>query len=433
MSSTASLGDSGDAALSSPPKGGRNTLPLYSLGAVLVVLWALLLGQLVPEWELNPQYAYGWLVPLLAGYLFWQAWERRPSPGQPERGAWAYGLGGALLVLFLPVLLIQQANPDWRLVSWIMAMQVVGLSLVVLYLLAGRPWLRHFAFPVLFFLIAVPWPTFIEQPLVQGMMQLVARVAVEIMVWIGIPAEASGNVIYLSNGVVGIDEACSGVRSLQSVLMASLFMGELFRLRVPRRVALLGIAVLAAFLGNLFRSSWLVWIAANHGMSAIEHWHDTAGYSVLAVSLAIIFLVAWWWKRPGIFDAPAEQTHHPVRFGHLPAKLSLLAIAWLVACLAVTEGWYRLHEQDQLLARPWSMKPPTDATAFETLELPETTLQILRADSTESVAWREPGGKRWSAHFFRWEPGRNAAQLARLHRPDVCLPASGAAILPRRT
>jgi hypothetical protein len=28
-------------------------------------------------------------------------------------------------------------------------------------------------------------------------------------------------------------------------------------------------------------------------------------------------------------------------------------------------------------------------------------------------------------YIFRWEPGRNSALLANLHRPDVCLPASG--------
>jgi hypothetical protein len=28
-------------------------------------------------------------------------------------------------------------------------------------------------------------------------------------------------------------------------------------------------------------------------------------------------------------------------------------------------------------------------------------------------------------YVFRWNPGRNSALLANLHRPDVCLPASG--------
>jgi len=89
------------------------------------------------------------------------------------------------------------------------------------------PWVRHFAFPVGFILVAVVWPWRIEKGLTQDLMQVVASLTVELLGWLDIPALQRGNLIELGTGTVGIDEACSGIRSFQATLMISLFLGEL--------------------------------------------------------------------------------------------------------------------------------------------------------------------------------------------------------------
>lgn len=418
-----------------PTEAGRSkpsslSFTLWLLVGAWLFLWGLLLYQLQPEWDLNPMYSYGWLVPLLTGYLLWQAWERRPAPGVATWPGLVWGLGTFLVLAFLPVLWLREANPDWRLLSWTIAFQVIGLTALALYRLGGGTWLRHFLFPLCFFLVAVPWPSFLEQPLVQGLMRVVAQLSVELMVWLGIAAEAKGNVIALSNGIVGIDEACSGVRSLQSVVMAALFLGELLRLRLGLRVALLAIGLAAAFLGNLARSSLLVWIAANYGMEAIKDWHDTAGYSVLAISLLILALFAWVWRDRQVFEPVSSGVSVELPASRFPSwKVPTFILVWLLLCLGLTEFWYRSHERAHVVMTPWALDVPGVLPGYQDLELPDTTLEILRADTTQSGQWNDEQGRPWAVYFFRWEPGRNAAQLARLHRPDVCLPAAGASIL----
>src|SRR5213079_37671 len=126
------------------------------------------------------------------------------------------------LLLLLPVRLFEIANPEWRLLAWVHTAAVVLLTLLLIRCAGGVAWVRHFAFPVLFFFVAVPWPTLVETPVTQGLMRVVARVAAEVAMLFGTPAQVEGNLIRVSNGLVGVNEACSGIRSLQTSLMIGL-------------------------------------------------------------------------------------------------------------------------------------------------------------------------------------------------------------------
>src|SRR6266478_6737593 len=132
----------------------------------------------------------------------------------------------------------------------------------------GWPWLRHFAFPILFFLVAVPWPIHFEQVVVQGLMRAVAAINVSLLNIGGIPALQHGNVIEVGSGLIGIEEACSGVRSLQATLMISLFLGELYSFSVAGRFVLVIAGCVFAFICNLVRTGILVWLGAHRGASA---------------------------------------------------------------------------------------------------------------------------------------------------------------------
>ncbi len=80
-------------------------------------------------------------------------------------------------------------------------------------------------------------------------MRIVANVAAETAMLLGIPAQVEGNLIRVSAGLLGLNEACSGIRSLQTSLMIGLLFGELKRLSFLRRVALVIGAVVIALLG----------------------------------------------------------------------------------------------------------------------------------------------------------------------------------------
>ena len=136
------------------------------------------------------------------------------------------------------------------------------------------------------------------------MMRGVASIAVEITGWLGVGAYQLGNVIQLRNGFVGVDEACSGVKTFQAGIMVALVLGELLRLRWGRRIALLSIGCGWIFLCNVFRATALVLVAANSGLEALGRWHDMIGTAALLCGMAGMLVLAWFWKREPE-DAPA--------------------------------------------------------------------------------------------------------------------------------
>jgi len=399
-----------------PPR--RNQIVAWLVSGVL---WSWLFYHLHFEWTLDARYNYGWAVPFLALLIFYLRWQQRPPPGDGVKGNLVTACSFTLLALLLPIRVIEEANPDWRLLSWTLALVVIAFSLLALARLGGQGWVSHFAFPVCFPLVAVPWPVRFENFVVQNMTRAVAYAAVEISGWIGIGAFQSGNIIQLHNGFVGVDEACSGVKTLQAGIMVSLVLGEIFRLRAPRRFALILFGCVWVFVCNVVRATALVIVAATSGLEALSRWHDLIGTLALAFGMAGMLGLAWLWKSDRAESAGGTITAaRPI-----PPRGEMIALAWLVAVFGLSELWYHSHEQ-QLLERPrWEARWSQSNSTLRLLPIPETTRAILHYDEARSAAWEDPHGVIWWSFFARWKPQRAALQLVRSHSPEICLPAVG--------
>ena len=391
--------------------------------AVPVLLWLWLFHHLSSEWTVNVRYNYGWAVPFLAAFLFFGRWQTAPAAeALPIRSArQATALGWLVLAFLLPIRLVEEANPDWRFLSWTLALCVVGYSLAAIFRAGGRRWLAHFAFPICFPLVAVPWPVQIENVAVHALSRAVAYSAVEIVSWLGISAYQLGNIIQLANGFVGVDEACSGVKTLQTGIMVALFLGELLALTVPRRGALLVFGCAWVFACNILRAAALVVLAARHGLQVLEQWHDLIGGAVIVLGLGGLVAVALALSE-GRAGPVRSGAVHPAPHGFRLGEI-VTALVWLALIFPTSEIWYRRQEA-KLLARPrWEVRWPTENA--KPLPIAETTSAILRYNEASSAGWVTPPGTQWWGFFARWAPGRAALQLARSHSPEICLPAVG--------
>jgi exosortase len=405
----------------SPKTENRASTSAWFPVAVFALVWLEVISRLRFEWSINPQYGYGWSVPFLAAYIFWRRWQNAPPPSsRPANGLWISALIISALLL-VPVRLIQEANPDWRLLSWTMAISAVVISAAGVYVAGGNSWLRHFAFPILFFLVAVPWPTGLEQVVIQGLMRIDALINVEILTAIGIPAVQLGNVIEVGSGFVGIDEACTGIRSLQATFMVSLFLGEFYGFPILRRVILVVAGAFLAFLCNLVRTFLLVYLGAEHGFQAIKTWHDPAGYTILTICLLGLWTLSWFLSR--------KEEIVPDRAAFAPSfRIPTFVLATLVVLTVIAEAgtqiWYRAHESRTAQIASWNVAWPTNAANWKEVPVDEAAQELLRYNEGGGGDW-SADGHNWSMYFFKWLPGRTAGLFIKNHRPDICLPASG--------
>ena len=390
------------------------------------VLWLEVVNHLRNEWSLNAEYSYGWAVPFLAIFIFWQRWSQRPAAGSPSSRALPIALILLGALFLFPIRFVAEANPDWRLVSWMFAVTAATLSISLTYLIGGRPWLRQFAFPFLFFLVAVPWPVQFEQHVIQGLMRAVTEINVSILNSIGVPALQHGNVIEVTSGLIGIEEACSGVRSLQATLMISLFLGELYSFNWPRRILLVLAGALLAFVSNVGRTALLVWIGANRGTNALENWHDPAGLTILLICLFGLWSISLFIRRR--LAAERAFTERSVSLANKQRSSRVIGLAaglaiWMIVVECGVQLWYRLHPFDPKLR--WSVSWPASEAEYKSVPIAPEAAGMLRYSDGGGVSWNSKDGHRWLMYFFHWLPGRTAALFVKVHRPEKCLPAAG--------
>ena len=260
----------------------------------LAVAWLVSKAQWF--WTHRPDLNFGWIVLLLCAFVIWDGWERKPKPIY-HGGLLPIALFGAGAGLLFLVQIYQAA-------FGMMAASLMGLALGCFLVIAanllyvfGWPGIRHFAFGFGFLLIALPMPSFIYSPIVNGLQAKVAAVNVEVLNLIGIPAQRVGSLIHLPNGTVGVDEACSGIRSLQSTLMATLFIGYLTLKNRGLQVMLLISGVALAIFGNLVRSLFLSYTANAQGLQSVNEVHDAAGWSILAFTAVGVAILAWLFNK----------------------------------------------------------------------------------------------------------------------------------------
>jgi exosortase/archaeosortase family protein len=278
-------------------------------------------------------------------------------------------------------------------------------------------------------LLGIPWPTFVENAIAFPLMQLVTQWSVGIVHLLGYPATAAGTTITLPNCTVGVEEACSGLRSLQTALMVGVAGGELARLAGWGRALLLVFGFFMALAGNQVRVLMLVMAGIRGGNAAVESIHDLAGNMVLVILLAGVGAAAWSLSRlqraPRAAGVAASQDFAVGHESGRPHFAGWFALAAASGALLFAHGWFLVRGSLAAPPSPPMLAPSAESGFAVDEDVPAAILGILQPDRYSYI--RQPsgdGGKRAIGYHFYWKPRKgNANQL--YHRPDRCMPGAG--------
>jgi EpsI family protein len=238
----------------------------------------------------NSYYSHGFIVPLVAAYLVWR--DRAALMAlRPERSL----LGLACMLAGLGMLVGSGILAVYFSAAFALILTTWGLC----GFLFGRAAMRRLLFPAFILLFMVPPPLDTIARFSLALKLMVAEVTLLLLGAIGITTVNNGSTIYLGDAVVTVGNACSGLRSLISLVFLGVLFATIAKLSPWKRVALFLTSIPIALISNVVRVFVLCLIAWQWGSAAVETEagigplrttaHDASGYLIFVVAFILLY------------------------------------------------------------------------------------------------------------------------------------------------
>ncbi len=264
----------------------EGNLGLKNVGAALLILICFLIlfrqvvVELVQDWMHDDNYSHGFLIVPLALYF---VWERRHKFAIAEGNP---AFSGAIIIV--PAILAAVANMHPFVNRIAMLLCIVG----TVAFLCGWSRLKVMLFPILFLLLMIPIPAVIFNPVTFPLQLLSSRFGEWTLALFQIPVLREGNIIQLANTSLEVAEACSGIRSLISLLTLAIVYGYFVESRIWVRITLAVASVPVAIAANAFRVAGTGLAAHFYGAEAAEgFFHSFSGWLVFIVAFIMLFIL----------------------------------------------------------------------------------------------------------------------------------------------
>ena len=200
--------------------------------------------NLVLTWSSQEEYSHGFLILPLALYIAWQK-KGKLAVMQPKPSTW----GLAVIIFSMLCYLVAHFGEILTLSSLCIVTTITG---VLLYFF-GFSTVKEMLFPLLLLLFMIPIPAQVYSSLTIPLQLLVSEVSVEVAQFFGVPIYREGNVLHLPDRTLQVVQACSGLRSMVSILTLSLIFGYFTLKSGISRTILVLFGVPAAILANIAR------------------------------------------------------------------------------------------------------------------------------------------------------------------------------------
>jgi exosortase len=169
---------------------------------------------------------------------------------------------------------------------------LIFLLVGMLLFFAGWETLRAVAFPLAFLGLMIPLPALIYNQLTFPLQLLASRLSANALEFCSIPVLREGNVLVLPNYSLEVVEACSGIRSLMSLIALAVAYGYFVEQRLWARITLVVLMLPIAVASNALRvvgAGVLTYFWGPH--SAEGFFHLFQGWLIFVSAVACMLLV----------------------------------------------------------------------------------------------------------------------------------------------
>ena len=251
--------------------------------AAFLLLYAPVLSRLAKDWTNDDNYSHGWLILPLAGYFVWERRDRLAGLVARPSVLGLAAVAAGLLMLLAGLLGAELFLPR-------MSMIVVATGAVLF--LYGWKACRVLAFPLAFLILMIPIPALIFNQIAFPLQLLASRFGETVLSSLSIPVLREGNVIVLAHTSLEVAEACSGIRSLISLLTLGIVYGYFMDPRGGIRTMIALSTIPIAIVANGGRVAGTGVAAHYYGPAAAQgFFHTFSGWIVFAFAFMMLFVV----------------------------------------------------------------------------------------------------------------------------------------------
>jgi exosortase len=261
-------------------------------GTAQLLLLALLTGglyfhivqQLVLQWWTDPNYSHGFIIPLFSAFVIWRNRARLKST--PARPSW-WGL--PIVATALLILMVGNLGAEEFLSRSSLLVLLAGLFVYF------RGWTQ---FRIVFFawvtlLLMIPLPAIIFNAVALPLQFLASRLASDLLGVVGVPVLRDGNTIQLPSMTLEVVDACSGIRSLVSLLAIAVMYGYFAESSILRRSLLVVSAIPIAVLANGIRIMGTGLLGQYWNPEKAQgFFHSFSGWVIFVLAMAMLFLIS---------------------------------------------------------------------------------------------------------------------------------------------
>jgi exosortase len=267
-------------------------------------LYADVVRRLVSDWYNDDNYSHGFvIVPLALFFVFERRKQLRAAPHRPMTA-----LGLIVVAVSLLLLVAGTLGSEF----FLSRVSLIGALAGSVLFLFGPRHLRILTFPLVFLLLMIPVPAILFNQIAFPLQLIASRFGESVVAMAGVPVLREGNVIVLASTTLEVVQACSGIRSLVSLLTLGILFGYFTDGRLGIRILLAVVTIPIAIISNGLRVAG-TGIAAHHfGAAAAEgFFHTFSGWLVFLTATMMLLAVGRFtqvlWPTLGKRPQPIQQ------------------------------------------------------------------------------------------------------------------------------
>ncbi len=256
-------------------------LQILTLCTVFALVYNHTLVKLVKDWSTDDNFSHGFMIPFIAAFILWYNREKIKSAAIGT-SKWGY----ALIVAGMLLHIAGNIGAELFTMRFSIVVTLMGLTL----LLFGSEVFKIALVPLCYLIFMIPIPAILWNKIAFPLQLFAARLSGDLIGFIGITVFRDGNILHLANTSLEVVDACSGLRSLTSMLALSAAFACIAALKRSGKWLLFLAAIPIAVIVNIVRLTVTAILAYHIGPETAEGFlHEMSGILVFLVALVLLY------------------------------------------------------------------------------------------------------------------------------------------------